>query len=268
MSETGKQFRGRVPEFYDRCLVPIIFEDYANEMADRVVALAPGLLLELATGTGAVTQVLCKALPKNCRIIASDLNDPMLEVARAKLHDETSISFRVVDAMEIPMENASVDVIACQFGVMFFPDKLRSYKEALRVLKPGGSYLFSLWDSHAVNPFARLGQKLCDEMYPTDPPGFYKVPFHYHDAGEIEGSLREAGFSAVEVERKPIVKTVPSFKLFAEGFVYGNPLCEEIERRGRDPEEMIGPLQDVWRTEFGEEPAAMPLSAVFVAARK
>jgi hypothetical protein len=66
-----------------------------------------------------VTPVLREALPKDCQIIASDLNDPMLEVARAKLRDETSISFRVVNAMEIPMEAASVDVITCQFGVVF-----------------------------------------------------------------------------------------------------------------------------------------------------
>lgn len=268
MSETGKQFTGRVPEFYDRHLVPIIFEDYAAELAKRIVALEPSVVLELATGTGAVTQVLRATLPPVCKIIASDLNDPMMDVARSKFPNDTSVSFRVVDAMDIPMNDASVDVIACQFGVMFFPDKLGSYREALRVLKPGGTYLFNLWDSHAANPFARLGQQLCEDMYPGNPPGFYKVPFHYHDEAKIAAALKDAGFSSVHVERQAIEKTVPSFKDFAEGFVYGNPLCAEIEAMNKDPQEMVGALEDVWKNEFGHAPAAMPLSALFVTARK
>lgn len=268
MSETGKQFTGRVPEFYDKGLVPIIFEDYAAEMATRVAALEPAVVLELASGTGAVTQVLRATLPPECEIIASDLNDPMMDVARSKFPDDTSVSFRVVDAMDIPMADATIDVIACQFGVMFFPDKPASYGEALRVLKPGGTYLFNLWDSHAANPFARLGQQLCEEMYPDNPPGFYKVPFHYHNVSEIEDAVKHAGFSSVIVERRAIEKTVPSFKGFAEAFVYGNPLGAEIEAMGKDPAEMVGTLVEVWQAEFGGPPTTMPLSALFVTAVK
>lgn len=268
MSESGKQFTGRVPEFYDKYMVPVIFEDYAAEMAKRVAALEPAVVLELATGTGAVTQVLRATLPQGCKIIATDLNDPMMDVARSKFPDDTSVSFRVVDAMDIPMPEASIDVIACQFGVMFFPDKIASYREALRVLKPGGTYLFSLWDSHSANPFARLGQQLCEEMYPDNPPGFYKVPFHYHDVVEIEEAVKQAGFGAVSVERRAIKKSVPSLRRFAEGFVFGNPLAAEIEAMKRDPAEMVGALVEIWHAEFGEAPTVMPLSALFVTAAK
>jgi len=230
MSETGKQFRGRVPEFYDRCLVPIIFEDYASEMADRVVALAPGVLLELATGTGAVTEVLREALPKDCQIIASDLNDPMLELARAKLQDETSISFRVVDAMEIPMQDASVDVIVCQFGVMFFPERVATYREIRRVLRPGGTFLFNVWNGIAENGFANVITDALGTLYPDNPPKFLARTPHGHGCpAEIEADVRAAGFETCVLNQKTDISSAASPDVPAIAYCQGTPLRNEIE---------------------------------------
>ncbi len=268
MNKTASNFTGTIPQIYETGLVPVIFEDYAREMANRVLALKPTKVLELAAGTGVVTHLLSEQLVPECEIIASDLNAPMLAIAREKIKSADRVSFEVVDAMNIPFEDQSVDVIACQFGVMFFPDKVQSYREVHRVLRKGGKYIFSVWDSHAQNPFAAITQKVVEEALPADPPGFYKVPFHYNDPDEVRREIMEAGFSAVEVEHRPISKVIPSIRSFANALVYGNPLCEELRDRNADPEQMAQAIQTALEAAFAQEQAVMPLSAYFVTGQK
>lgn len=268
MNDVNSNFVGSVPEYYDSALVPVIFIDYAQDLAKLVIEREPKSVLELAAGTGVVTRLLRDSVSRECEIIASDLNEPMLGVARQKFKADEAVSFQTIDAMEIPLEDHSVDVVMCQFGVMFFPDKVKSYREALRVLKPGGHYIFNVWDSHASNPFAAVGQRVVEEAFPDDPPGFYKVPFHYHDVKEIERDLNDAGFSSVKVERRQIVKAIPSQEILAKGFIYGNPIGEEIRMRGGNPDAMVEKVRDAMEAEFGKDPAEMPLSAFFVTGQK
>lgn len=268
MSTVAANFTGSIPEYYESGLVPVIFEDYAKEMAARVAKRKPALVLELAAGTGVLTRLLCDRLSRKSEIIASDLNEPMLGVAQKKFKSREAVSFQPIDAMEIPLDDNSVDVVVCQFGVMFFPDKVQSYKEALRVLKPGGRYIFNAWDSHEFNPFARIAQGVVEEVFPDDPPGFYKVPFHYHDAKTMKRDMKEAGFSSVKVQRKQFTTTIPSMGAFAMGLVHGNPLSEEIRALNSDPDAMVVAIQDAMEAEFGSDPAKMPLSAFFVTGQK
>ena len=192
----------------------------------------------------------------------------MLDVAKTKFDATEDLTFQQVDAMEIPFEDGSMDVIACQFGVMFFPDKVQSYKEALRVLRPGGRYIFSAWNSHAHNPFAALGQAMIEELFPEDSPSFYHVPFHYHDADEIRSDLEQAGFTNISIEEKPISKQFTTVDAFARGFVLGNPLSEELRLRGVEPEDVVTDLAGAFRTNFGNNPSEMPLNAIFIEAQK
>lgn len=268
MNDVNSNFVGSVPKYYDSALVPIIFIDYAQELVKQVIEQKPMTVLELATGTGVVTRLLRDGLDLECEIFASDLNEPMLEVARQKFKADEAVSFQTIDAMEIPLEDHSVDVVVCQFGVMFFPDKVKSYREVLRILRPGGHYFFNVWDSHAFNPFAAVGQRVVEEAFPDDPPGFYKVPFHYHDVEEIERDMNDAGFSSVRVERKQIVKAIPSQEAFAKGFIYGNPIGEEIRMRDGDPDAMVEKVRTAMEAEFGKDPAEMALSAFFVTGEK
>ena len=268
MNKVAANFTGSIPEFYESGLVPVIFEDYAREIAALVAKRKPEKVLELAAGTGVVTRLLRDRLSRKCEIIASDLNEPMLEVARKKFKSGESVSFQSIDAMSIPLDDNSVDVVACQFGVMFFPDKVESYCEALRVLKPGGRYIFNAWDSHEHNPFAGIAQSLVEKAFPDDPPGFYKVPFHYHDVREMKREMKEAGFSSVKVQRRKIRKTIPSIAAFAQGLVHGNPLSEEIRARSSDPDAMVDVIRSAFEAAFGSDPAKMPLSAFFVTGQK
>lgn len=194
MSGLETRFSGNVPENYDRGLGPLIFDYYAKQMASRCASLAPEEVLETAAGTGIVTKYLRDCLSSHCSLIATDLNPPMLDYAAGKFGNDVSVQFETADACQLPFGDGRFDAVVCQFGVMFFPDRQAGYKEALRVLKRGGTYLFSVWDEWAKNPFAEIAYKVGAEFFRNDPPEFYKIPFSYSDTDAIENTLKGAGF--------------------------------------------------------------------------
>lgn len=265
MADQAARFIGSIPENYDTGLGPHIFVDYADDLSRRVAALSPQSVLELAAGTGIVTRKLRDSLSDNTNLIASDLNPPMLEVAKAKFRPDEAVEFKQIDATHVEFDDGSFDVVACQFGVMFFPDKDRSYSEVYRVVKPGGSYIFNVWDSWDWNPFAQITHETVEVFFPEDAPGFYRVPFSYYDAEQIKQSLERAGFSGVTVEHVPLRSAIPSASHFANGLVFGNPLYDEVVSRGGDPQEVCAAVADAIERELGNE---MPLQALVIHARK
>ncbi|MBT4518731.1 MAG: methyltransferase domain-containing protein, partial [Halieaceae bacterium] len=180
-----------------------------------------------------------------------------------------AVTFEVIDALSLPFEEDTIDAIVCQFGVMFYPDKQQAYREALRVLKPGGVFLFNAWGSLDANPFARLAHEVGEDFFPDDAPTFYKVPFGYHAPETGLGELRIAGFSDVSAEIVAIDKQVVSWEDFSIGLVFGNPLAEEIRNRGGvEPETVRLAVAEALANHFGDAPTTMPLEAVVFTARK
>lgn len=264
MADLASRFTGSIPEHYDQALGPHIFEDYADEIAARVAALEPKAVLELAAGTGIVSRKLRDRLPAEVALTVSDLNGPMLDVARAKFGADENVDFGVVDAMSLDAANGSIDVVVCQFGVMFFPNKVDSFNEARRVLSPGGRYVFSVWSAMAENPFSEIAHLTGVKFFPEDPPAFYQTPFSYFEIDRIEADLLEAGFDEVGHEVIRIQKDIVDYDLFARGLTYGNPIREEIPT----PEAYCSELAQDLQERFGRAPATMPLEAiVFVAQR-
>ena len=172
MVASDRLFAGSIPEIYDRLFVPLIFEPYAIDLAVQLAKTAPESVLEVAAGTGVVTRALAARLPVQTRLVVTDLNPPMLEYAKTRLSSDHRIEWRQADALALPFEAESFDAVACQFGVMFFPDKVQGYREARRVLKPGGRYLFNVWDRISENEFADVVTQALAEVFPDDPPGF------------------------------------------------------------------------------------------------
>jgi ubiquinone/menaquinone biosynthesis C-methylase UbiE len=166
MGDDAAGFIGTIPQHYDQGLGPMIFVDYAADIARRVASSNPTRVLETAAGTGIVTRKLRDALSKDARLTATDLNPPMLEVARAKFHAGEQVEFRPADATALPFADGSFDAVMCQFGIMFFPDKAKSCSEVFRVLAPGGRYVFSVWDSHRYNPFGRITHEVAGRFFP------------------------------------------------------------------------------------------------------
>ena len=232
MSDADKVFAGSVPENYDRFMVPLIFEPYAADIAQRAAALSPGAVLEIAAGSGVVTRALAPRLPRSASYTVTDLNQPMLDYAASRQPPDTRITWRQADALALPFENATFDVVCCQFGAMFFPDRTAGYREARRVLKPGGHYLFNVWDRIEENVFADDVTNALAKMFPNDPPRFLaRTPHGYHDTALIRRDLEQAGFSSVTIETKAEQSRAPSPRLPAVAYCQGTPLRNEIEAR-------------------------------------
>jgi len=268
MTSNAASFVGNVPHHYDGDLGPIIFVDYASDMARRVAAHPVSRVLETAAGTGIVSRQLRDALPAQAELTATDLNPPMVEVARTKFRSGEKVDLRSADALDLPFPDGAFNAVVCQFGVMFFPDKAKSFQEVYRVLAPGGRYLFNVWDSHRYNPFGRIANGVAGSFFPSNPPQFYNVPFSYHQIDPIKESMIDMGFGNLEIAVVRLQKKIPNVESFARGLVYGNPLIDQIrERGGVDPDRVVGRMSEELRREFGTE-ACMPLQAIFFTATK
>ncbi len=269
MDTNAASFIGNIPHHYDTGLGPVIFEPYAQDMARRAAALWPARVLETAAGTGILTRRLRDALPASASLTATDLNPPMLELARTKFGPAEPVTFQPADATDLPFGNASFDAVVCQFGLMFYPDKPKSFRDVHRVLAPGGHYLFSVWDSHAWNPFGRIAHENVERFFPDDPPQFYKVPFSCSAIDPIKQWLLDAGFADIAISVLSMQREIPDVSAFARGLVYGNPLVDQIRARGgARPEEVFDRLVCDLRNAFGEDPGHMQTQVMVYAARK
>jgi len=225
-------FAGSIPELYDTYLVPLIFEPYAADLAARLALRPLGRVLEIAAGTGVVTRAMATALPETVSIVATDLHQPMLDQAAAR-GTTRPVMWRQADARELPFPDAAFDAVVCQFGVMFFPDKGGAYAEAWRVLRPGGLFMFNVWDRIQENEFADTITTALAALFPDDPPGFLaRIPHGYHDQETIQRDLAAGGFTA-----SPAITTLAARSRAASSeppavaYCQGTPLRNEIEAR-------------------------------------
>lgn len=233
MAATDKQFAGAIPEIYDRFLVPLIFAPYARDLAGRLVATEPRAVLEIAAGTGALTREIAARLPTDAKLTATDLNPPMLERAAARQTGDARIVWKQADALALPFGDGCFDAVACQFGAMFFPDKIQGYKEARRVLRPGGHFFFNVWDRIADNEFTAVVADALAALFPDDPPRFMeRVPHGYHDAARIRAELAAAGFTNIAIETVTHTSRGTA-RDTAMALCQGTPWRSEIE--ARDP---------------------------------
>ena len=268
MTASEKAFTGSVAALYESHMVPMLFAPYAADLAARVVGVAPGNVLEIAAGTGAVTAELLAQLPGSTAITATDLNPAMLDLAAAKLGD-SRVRMLSCNAQQLPFDDGSFDAVICQFGAMFFPDKLTAYREARRVLRAGGSYFLSVWDDLESNPFAAVVHETVADAFPDDPPQFFRrMPHGYNDLSVITATLASAGFATVRSERLTLPCRAPSADHVALAMCQGTPLRPEIEQRA--PGRIDAVTQEVataLRQSFGAGPVQSTMRALVLEAR-
>ena len=230
--DTDKIFSGSIPKLYETYLVPLIFEPYAADLVNRLSSMPLTNVLEIAAGTGVVTRALASRLPASVSIVATDLNQAMIDQA-ISIGTKRPVEWRQADAMQLPFDDQIFDAVVCQFGVMFFPDKSKAFSEARRVLKPGGIFIFSVWDRVAENEFADVVEGSLESIFSEDPPRFMsRTPYGYHDYHLIERDLVDGGFNS-----PPLIETVTarsqasSPQIPALAYCQGTPLKNEIEAR-------------------------------------
>ena len=265
--DADREFRGSVPALYDHYLGPMIFAPYAEDMVARLAGLAEGHLLETAAGTGVVTRALDAALPPGVGIVATDLNQPMLDHAAGQ-PASARVSWRQADAQALPFPDGMFDAVVCQFGVMFFPDKARAFAEAHRVLKPGGRLLFSVWDRVEANDFADAVVRAVAGLFPQEPPMFLvRTPHGHHELAPLCALLREVGFGTVEEEAVERESRATEARAVAIGFCQGTPMRGEIEARGDGAlAAATEAAADAVTARFGEGPVAGRIRAQVVTA--
>lgn len=268
MSVTDTAFAGSIPGLYDRYLGPLLFQPYAQEVARRAAELGARHVLETAAGTGIATEALHRALLE-ANIVATDLNPAMLDMAAQRVNSDR-VSFQPADALDLPFADGSFDLVVCQFGVMFFPDKVKANAEARRVLREGGRYLLVIWDRIDRNAATYAAGKAVAALFPDDSSAFYeRIPFRYHDRDTIRADLVAAGFDDVEIETVELSSRAAAARDVALGLVQGTPMRSEIEQRG---EGMLQRATDAaaealnqYESESGFE---APMSALIVTATK
>ncbi|MFN6962326.1 MAG: class I SAM-dependent methyltransferase [Pyrinomonadaceae bacterium] len=260
-------FTGSVPENYDRYMGPMFFVPYANDIAERLPPLAQNVL-EIACGTGISTRAIRDAMPAEARLVATDLNDGMIEQARGKFAEGEHVEFRQADAADLPFEDASFDVVVCQFGVMFFPDKSAAFGEIHRVLAPGGTFLFNVWDRLERNEISQAVDDAVRELFPDDPPRFYETPFGFNDPPTIQALLEGAGFVDIGYTFVELPCVAASAEDAARGLIQGTPMVGQIMERHPDVEAVTAAVAEKIRSRFGDDPINTKMQAIVWTARK
>ncbi len=263
MADSHAQFSGNIPEIYDQHLGPAFFkspaEDTARRVAEALAGVAHARVLEVACGTGIVTEALRGALGAEVEIVATDLNPAMLEYAQSVRGGLANVTWQQADAQALGesagMDDASFDAVVCQFGVMFLPDKPKGMAEMARVLKPGGTLVVSTWESLAKNTLPGLGQKILENFFSADPPMFLSIPFGMHDHGAIAALFEGAGLGAPAIEAVSFEYECPEARDLAIGLITGNPGIHEINERATAPADtIIDAVTEALAAEFGDNP--------------
>jgi SAM-dependent methyltransferase len=249
-------------------MVPLLFRPYAEEIARRAAAWGPRDILETAAGTGVVTHALAAALP-NSSIVATDLNQAMLDVAATRV-TAPNVSFRQADALNLPFGDDSFDLAVCQFGVMFYPDKVRGNSEVRRVLRDGGHYLFAVWDRIDRSGLSHLANETLAGEFPDDPPQFMtRGPFSYYEPQWIERDLQAAGFTEIAIDTVELTSRSSSAEDAARGLVYGSPMGVELAEHGDAAlDRVFERLSQSARQYEGPNGFEAPMSAHIVTATK
>ncbi|HEY6046115.1 MAG TPA: methyltransferase domain-containing protein [Pyrinomonadaceae bacterium] len=268
MTTNNAAFVGSIPENYDRYLGPVMFDPYAADLVARIDVPENASVLEIACGTGIVTRRLRDECAPSTKILATDLNQAMIDHAQQKFRPGENVEWKTVDADKLPFADATFDAVVCQFGLMFFSNKPRAAGEVYRVLKPGGTFLFSVWDAIELNDMPNLTHRIVSSYFADNPPDFYDIPFSYYDRDTLKSLLTSAGFADVNVSAVPLAEVASSAEGMAHGFIHGNPLINAINER----DAALAPVieADVARSiaaEFGDPPRAR-MQAVVCSGRK
>lgn len=266
MPEANATFDGSIPEVYDRHLGAVKFEPYAADLVERLKPRGAKDVLEVACGTGIVTRALLDGL-KPMRLVATDLNEPMLAYARSKVGARPGLEWRQADASDLPFPDASFDAVVCQFGIMFVPDKLAAMKAARRVLRPNGVFIFNVWDRMEENDLSRTAHEVITRLFPVDPPQFYTIPLGFHDQELIRSMLQQAGFADIQIESVAKESKAPSAQHIAVGLVRGTPVLTAIQGRGGvEVEAVIAAVEKAIGERYGESPLKAKMQALVVTA--
>jgi ubiquinone/menaquinone biosynthesis C-methylase UbiE len=260
-------FTASMPEYYERCLGPAQFDIFAADLAQRLPARPGGDVLELACGTGLVTRRLRARLDPQVRIVATDISRPMLAFAQQQDPAASNIEWREADACRLPFADGAFAAVVCAFGAMFFPDRAAAFREACRVLKRGGLFVFNVWDAIEENPHALAVTQVVESLLPGEPQQFFRTPYQMASLALLRELLDEAGFEESRIEQTRLQLGEVSARTLATGQIRGTPRSLIIEKHGIALDQVIEKLAAVLAALGGADPYRGFAQAIVVEAR-
>jgi len=268
MVETSATFTGSIPHYYDSCFGPGYLDAIVLDLARRLPAKPPGVVLELACGTGLLTRRLRERLYPTIRLVATDLSPAMLDYARGKLGTPKNLEWREADAVKLPFRDGEFGAVVCSFGVMFVPDKNAAFSEAYRVLKPGGILLFNVWERIEENAHILANAEVVEGLFPGDPEMRFRMPYEMYDFALLRGLLAQAQFEDVKIEKKQVPITGLSARTLATGQIRGTPRSLLIEKRGVALDDVIDKVTAALTKIGGADPYRGIAKSIVVEARR
>lgn len=258
---------GSVPKNYESYLVPLLFDGYAQNIVRQVEVSSGASVLETACGTGAVTRHFCRRLPEDAQLTATDLAPAMVEQARRIVGEHPGVAYSEADATALPFENDSFDAVICQFSVMLFPAPEQGMREAARVLRPAGTFVFNVWDGLEKNELSAAVHEAMAEVFPDDPPRFLEKPYAYDDLSGIVRSLQATGFERIDIAVQPRQSIAQGARDVATGLVAGSPLANQVVERNRPIGEVVEQVSEILTRRYSDGPISAPMQAFQVTAR-
>ncbi|WP_328935980.1 MULTISPECIES: class I SAM-dependent methyltransferase [unclassified Streptomyces] len=253
-----------MPEAYERHLVPVFFRPFAADLAARAAAMRPRKILELAAGTGALTSAVLTAMP-TASVVATDLNQAMVTAGSGR---EPRADWRQADAEDLPFDDDGFDLVLCQFGVMFFPDRPAAYAEVRRVLAPRGRFLFNSWGPLASHAFGAAFQTALEQSMPDGAPRFLReVPHGYSDPAVVAGDLAAAGLTLAGAEEITLDGVAPSAASVVTGFLTGTPVSAAVQAR-EDAQALQAAVTQKMTDRLGTGPVTASMTATVYTAHR
>jgi len=261
-------FTSKDAENYDLYLGPVLFEPYGQYLASRIDTAGLSSVIELACGTGRVSQHINKVLQAGVEFWATDISSDMLDIAKNRIGDD-SINYSTADIQNLSFEDNLFDLAICQFGMMFLPDKQKGFNEIARILKSGGKLMCFTWDSTLHNPiFKLLINDLMLPYFEGENTERFFVPFSLYDPQQLAAWLKNAGFSTIKTETIALISGPATLEHIETGFYLLHPLGKAV--MDKDPAAF-----EVVRQQFRQEienrygpNVSFPMSALLTTAVK
>ena len=267
-STPGYDFSGDIAVHYEECLGPMFFEPYAIEVAKLIEPSSVAVAVELASGTGRVTCHLRNRLPATAKLIASDISQDMLSIAKIK-SGKADIDWQTIDAQQLPFEENSIDLIVCCFGYMFVPDKPKAFAEAYRVLRKGGMLLFTTWDKLEFNGLSYTYRSIATEYLQGPLPESFNLPFSMSDESVIKSLLHNAGFLKISIEHSKLISRTKTAREAINNVSQGGYIYNEIMKQNPAiMDEIRIRAEKELAEKYGAAPMVAPMSAIISQAWK
>ena len=220
------QITSNAAQIYDTFFVPALFAEWAPRMAD-MAWLRPGqTVLDVACGTGLFAREALARVRPDGAVSGLDCNQDMLAVARQR---ESGIDWRRGHAESLPYDDHSFDIVACQFGLMFFDDRQVALEQMWRALRPGGRLLVAVWDALERTPGYATMTALLQRLFGESIANELRAPFVLGDPDQLRHLFAAAGMTGIELTSVVGSARFPSINDWVHTDIKGWTLADKID---------------------------------------